>query len=201
MHIPPIRHSRKLLAAIPAVVGASQATAAVHYTDLGDGVTGFDLYFNFVEGTAASGSITTPQFYMLTKSLLYLGYSDATTSQIATNGSYDAIVFEHGDLIGDTSAFQVSAFTGPLTAPVYLGFKFEQEGDTLYGWALFNMVDEYTGRLYGFAYDDTGAAIAAGATSAVPEPASAATIAGLLGGAAALAARRKRKASVMANAA
>jgi hypothetical protein len=60
--------------------------------------------------------------------------------------------------------------------PQYIGVRFQLNGEDRYGWIGINITnpDDLTGQITGFAYDDTGAAIAAGA---VPEPAGLALLA------------------------
>jgi hypothetical protein len=82
-------------------------------------------------------------------------------------------------------------------ASTYIGFQFKPSGTMLYGWANVTLTD---GGSFGtfvineWAYDDTGASIQTGATSAVPEPATYAAGLGLLAlGAAGLRRWRKQK--------
>ena len=79
----------------------------------------------------------------------------------------------------------------------YIGFQFNPSGTVLFGWANVTLTE---GGSYGtfvineWAYDDTGASIQTGATSAVPEPATYAAGLGLLAlGAAGLRRWRQRK--------
>ena len=87
----------------------------------------------------------------------------------------------------------VGYFVANSSVPQYLGVQFTANSQTFYGWVgLSNLGDPAsstsTGTVTGYAYDDTGAAILAGAT-AVPEPAGL----GLLAvGAAGLLRRRKQ---------
>ena len=82
-------------------------------------------------------------------------------------------------------------------ASTYIGFRFNPSGTMLYGWANVTLTE---GNQFGtfvineWAYDDTGASIQTGATSAVPEPATYAAGLGLLAlGAAGLRRWRKQK--------
>ena len=79
----------------------------------------------------------------------------------------------------------------------YIGFRFKPSSTMLYGWANVTLTE---GRRYGtfvineWAYDDTGASIQTGQTSAVPEPATYALGLGALAlGAAGLRRMRQRK--------
>jgi hypothetical protein len=60
--------------------------------------------------------------------------------------------------------------------PQYIGVRFRLNGEDRYGWIGINITnaDDLTGQVTGFAFEDTGAAIAAGA---VPEPAGLALLA------------------------
>jgi hypothetical protein len=102
-----------------------------------------------------------------------------------------------GDLIGPEASFYatVGASTGTLTT--YWGFSLVSSGGTtLYGWlnGTFGGIGTFSASsfaLKGYAYDDTGASIKVGATTAVPES-SAATMALLAGSAAVWRRRRSR---------
>jgi hypothetical protein len=77
----------------------------------------------------------------------------------------------------------------------YMGFSFllnDGAGSTVYGWAEIERVSPSSANLLGWGYEDSGAAIAAGAT-AVPEPSGLALLA--LGATGVAALRRRRSAA------
>ena len=86
--------------------------------------------------------------------------------------TYDADLANQGTGLGN---FTVDNVTGN---PQYVGVKFQlaSSGPTYYGWIGVDVTNatDLTGRVSGFAYDDTGGPIAAGA---VPEPAGLALLA------------------------
>jgi PEP-CTERM motif len=91
---------------------------------------------------------------------------------------------------GPTGNFHPDDLSGN---PEYVGvrFKIGGAGTDYYGWIAvdFTNHDDVTGAVTGFAYEDTGASILAGATGAVPEPSG---LAGLALGAAAMLRRKSR---------
>jgi hypothetical protein len=75
----------------------------------------------------------------------------------------------------------------------YLGLSFLNSGTTDYGWAKISYNSSSQNlSLYSYAYDNSGAAIGAGQTCAVPEPSTLALMAMGAGSVAAFAARNKR---------
>lgn len=200
-----LNFSKKLWVAAPAAVLAGQADGAIVFTDLGEGVSNSDVngvYFDFVAQSATTEFYSGYQFLVYSKGTINNGTletgASASTSQTAVSSGSAAKSFAEGETIDDGESysqwtFDSSAWTTGGDAE-YAGFVFEDEGSTYYGWALISLSANWTVTLYSFAYENSGAAIAAGATpSPVPEPAESALAVGLLAGtAAAFAARRRR---------
>lgn len=200
---------------LAAVATATGAQAAI-ITNANLGVSGFTSGSMFEEGNqywnidnagiaeayvhniaSTSSSIIYSQSKHIHRNGNGFGVVANTSSMLALNA---------GQLIGPGNSFVsfVSMFqSGQMESVVnfvsgtttYIGFRFTPAGTTLYGWAevtLTNGGNFGAFTLHSWAYDDTGAAITAGQTSAIPEPASIATGLGALAmGAAAL--RRKRR--------
>jgi MYXO-CTERM domain-containing protein len=120
--------------------------------------------------------------------LLGLAASQSINSGRSFDNFLDSIFFS-GDL-----SYVANITSGVST---YIGFRFKPSGTMLYGWANVTLTE---GSRYGtfvineWAYDDTGASIQTGQTSAVPEPATYALGLGALAlGAAGLRRMRQRK--------
>jgi len=203
MNLPLPSHSRKIIAALPVIIGANSASAEIIYWQESSGASRiFSIDFNFVDKTIG-GSWTPGSVNLMWKGMLMVSaYGGGIAS---SEGQVSLLSF--GDLIDDQLTFDEGfAYTSSWPSssePGYAGFQFTIEDSTYYGWALFGVgaENDYDGELtlYGFAYDNTGAAITAGAISAVPEPTTTTAIAGLLAGsAAAFAVRRRRKAQLAA---
>lgn len=115
---------------------------------------------------------------------------------IGPGGNFDVI--QNNDTIAGTynGAHMTTGGNFPFFADQirYIGVRFNLGGGDLYGWIALriNSSDLLTGDVLGWAYEDTGAAIAAGATTGapVPEPSSLTLLAA---GAAGLAALRRRR--------
>lgn len=187
----------KLLAAVPVLLAANQAKATIIYTDLGSGLTDTQIFFNFQTGTASAAYFSDYQFQFLTFKSMLMTNSGIDGIAIAAPGTI--ATFNEGDPIDGSLTFDTYSYQGFNDgSPSYLGFKFTSGEDTYYGWAKYTQNGYTDGTLYGFAYDNTGAPIAVGAT-AVPEPGASAALAGLAAGSvAALAIRRRRKAAAAA---
>jgi|GEM_PF-6317607 hypothetical protein len=204
MNLPLPSHSRKIIAALPVIIGANSASAEIVYWQESSGVSrDFSMEFNFFDKTIG-GEWAPGSFSLMWKHGLFI--QGGTSTGIATSAGQLSLL-SFGDLIDDQLTFDEGfAYTSSWPSssePGYAGFQFTIEDSTYYGWALFGVDAEnvYDGELtlYGFAYDNTGAAITAGAISAVPEPTTTTAIAGLLAGsAAAFAVRRRRKAQLAA---
>lgn len=200
----------KLLAAVPAIVGATQAHAVIVYTDFGpSGVSAVPdtssttLTFN-LDGSYDPTGATTYDFSLFVKATapsdLQIQLTAPNTAIAQLGGSY---LFGTGETIGPDSedglTFSSSnATVSPaLNTPYYIGL----EDDGIYGWAEVMLGSGTNITLFGVAYDDSGASIVTGDTgaSAIPEPGTSAALAGLAAGAvAAFVARRKRKAKASA---
>jgi len=115
--------------------------------------------------------------------------ANASISNGAGFSSYANSLFYNASL-----SYVASISSGVST---YIGFQFNPSGTVLFGWAnvtLTNGDGFGTFVINEWAYDDTGASIQTGATSAVPEPATYAAGLGLLAlGAAGLRRWRQRK--------
>ncbi|MBC2595693.1 PEP-CTERM sorting domain-containing protein [Ruficoccus amylovorans] len=212
----PLPRSTKLLATLPALVGVGQLHGEIIYTGTGPGGYFSDggIWFNFInqDFTDSPSSEYDWSFAIYEKGFPYT-YGNITEgtyeAAVTENAPYDldTIQFAEGALIDDTSDYDgnlsdLGANWDTVTGtPGYAGYRFESGGETYYGWAYFSVEQvsdfDYTLTLYGFAYDDTGAAIKAGDGTPVPEPGETAALLGLAaaGSAAAFAARRRRKAA------
>ncbi len=118
-------------------------------------------------------------------------YAFDTFDSYATKFAPDAFIWFLSSFSTHQGRFSDGTFDEEWTAAAprgYLGFSFELENDsvggalagtTVYGWMDLERVTVSSGTLHGWAYDDRGVAIAAGA---VPEPSSLALLAlGALG--------------------
>jgi hypothetical protein len=218
-----LTRSQKLLLAAPVLAGAviPAAQGAIIYTSLGSsGITvsgSNELYIDWQGQT--TGASTFPGWDI---GLSINNVSGDYYSQVSANissvdlGAYyrttvglrfpinDPIVREPA-LYGSTfynipktyltiSSASGNYFWSPSATHYYLGVQLTPSSD--YGWVEIALTAFNSMTVYGFAYDNTGAAINAGA---VPEPADAGLLAGVLAGsAAAYAARRKRLAAKQA---
>lgn len=202
----PMKSKPKNLAiATATAAGAAPAVAAINFTSLDSALTADyspsqAVYFSLKDGTASNANFT-PSNDQFT--LFHLS-NNSTKPQISTSsgggilvqGSYAANL-SLGDTISSSGAFSSARYinnSGSNDANWgadtrgYLGLKFDNNGTDNYGWADVEYTSSQTLVLYGFAYEDSGAAIAAGA---VPEPSSAALLAALAAGSAAMLRRRR----------
>ena len=198
-------------AAVTAGVVASQADAALVYHSLNQVIpaNGDGIYFNLV--TQAQGSCPVAGWDMNpygTTSLVFYGSADPT-AQFVNIGGYTGEVsaIAQGFFISSalptnstvgTARFNTTkggsvytdGYTGDwsLDATNIIGFKFtgQSAGQTLYGWARFQLgASEAVRTFVDYAYDDAGGGVYAGVV--VPAPGALALI-GLAG----FAARRRR---------
>jgi len=200
----------KLLVALSAAAGASQAGAAIVYTDFGpSGLSNSFISFNISgsydivssgEGDREPYAFTIQSkggIYLLSRSNGYVAQSGSTLTLFGTDqliGPTDESGLDFTDHANLT--YQTSGNT-----PGYLGLRFDlYDGTQYYGWA--KVADNSPDvTLFGVAYDNAGGSILTGDTGApaIPEPVNTAFLVSLAAGAvAALAARRKRKAKALA---
>jgi hypothetical protein len=192
----------KLIIALPAVLGATQAGAAIVYTpvDASAGTITFELDGRYRTNhndyhftlQAKSGISVSPANF------------DGASGYLALSGATS--FFDAGQNIGPASGLtfsdEVRLVSVPPDTSGYLGFRYDFNGTTTYGWAEAKVTDG-GGQiaLLGIAYEDSGASIVTGDTGSppIPEPGNTAAFAGLVAGAAAaLVARRNRKAKAAA---
>ncbi len=103
------------------------------------------------------------------------------------------------DVISDGDTFS-DTFADVPSGQHYYGFSLT-DGSTVYGWMSVTNVPGFgtgTGTVNEWAYDTTGASIAVGQITAIPEPATTAAVAALLAGSAAVWKRRRQKLSATA---
>lgn len=93
-----------------------------------------------------------------------------------------------------SSANDSQIFVGSSTGNLF-GVKFDAGSGTNYGWIRIDVNGDGSFTLTDFAYEQSGAGILAGATTAVPEPASTAAVCGLLAVSALLWHRRTKSAA------
>ena len=157
-----------------------------------DGSGGNEFSFVFNSGTTSS-----PAYMILAP--------NGGANGIATNGGGKLLALSNGpgQMVGTNLNFKFNSVSSLLYSYAknsislyfksatgfvfgntsYVGFQFNPSGSlTLYGWAevTFTTANQGSITVHRWAYDDSGAAIQVGATSAVPEPAAAATGLGLL---------------------
>ena len=198
-------------ASIAALFTASAANATIIYFNTpitSDNTTKGDVYWN-IDGVGGDEAIlrnlstSSSSFYKaLSQSSVPFGVVDSigsnkllglAASQSINGGrsfdnSFDSILYSG-------SLANVANITSGVST--YIGFRFNPSGTELFGWANVTLTN---GNGFGtfvineWAYDDTGASIQTGQTSAVPEPATYAAGLGLLAlGAAGLRRWRKQK--------
>jgi hypothetical protein len=187
--LPSKLHLALFAGAVAAFVAATPAEAVVIYTDLTaapisipnniDGV-----YLNVVTGVTGTSAATVSGWdinpYQNSAGLTF--YGAATPSGVMATGTAGtgavATALSFGALIsaaGQYNQFQTqgTAFQGGGTN--FLGFRFLNEGTstTNYGWLLISSTagDGFPASILGYAYENSGASITAGAgIPAVPEP-------------------------------
>ncbi len=182
--------------------------------------SGDSIYFDPVAGTYSTTTAGTAPFTLTSSTTIVTGKSGqpigtstnsnanaATNFGIAQTSGY-ALKLSAGTMIGSNLAYSTSTIFGrpsgvgtdhfyPGTR-AFIGLMLTVNGQTDYGWAdvQFNgfpnspVSSNNAGTVYGFAYENSGVAIAAGAGEVVPEPS---TVALLVAGAAGAAAWRRRR--------
>lgn len=204
--------SRGLAALTPAVLALSSAQADVVLTntDTGSGplstIAFGGLYWDFVNQTYSDSTITgSYAFTTYAKGSNFISFYaspyNVGNKFVSTVNGDEPRIYAVGDTVSALDTFDVGANYGGgvLDVPFYVGFSFEIENNTHYGWALFEFVESggnHLQVLHEFAYEsEAGKAITVGA---IPEPGEVAAVAGLVAGSvAALAARRRRKAAAV----
>ena len=166
------------------------------------------LYVNFVTGTTSGSVVSGWDFdpYTTGGNLTFFTSSAAgNTNQVVGSGStvsaLTAGTFISGASVYATAGIVSTAGTAFRTTQntAYVGIRFRNEatGALNFGWALLSTTGP-TGNpatLISYAYDNTGAGIFAGQTSAVPEPSTYALFGVVAMGALGMRAWRSRKAA------
>ena len=204
------------------VAAAPKAEAAIVYSGaLNDTVaaTTTGSYFNltsFAFGTSYTavngGSTTAPALNLwgTSTTYAYLYPSATTVNRFVANASGATLELSAGTVIGASSTYGTSR-SGPTGGIIanggwaanttgYFGIKFlnPTTGLTDYGWVYASVSGTPSTTqtvILGAAYDNTGASIAAGQTSAVPEPGTVGALAFGAVGTGALAWRRRKQAA------
>lgn len=209
-----------------ALAAASSAQAQIVYTNPAD-VTifagGAIVYFDLGK-LGAGGSASTTNFGT-SNFKLWFGYSnssDTPSIRLTGGGGYTPVALTDNDQFarrfaaneGIGAAVFVAHYGNgpaineygannanwPAGTSGYIGMRLPASsgpGHVDYGWARVSYNSDKSLTLYDFAYESSGAAIAAGDVgSAIPEPSTYAALAGLLAGSAALYRRRQLKSAV-----
>ncbi len=185
---------------------ATTSQAAIVYVDPPDIAVPADfngVYLNVVTGATSSDSSLLPTYDLN----LYSGSTGLTFYQATFGNGYildpannAAAALAPGTSIGSNYTYYFGALQGTnfkVTGTELLGFRFinETTGVRDYGWAEISTTSGtgFPAAITRYAYDDSGAAIAAGA---VPEPGSLTALVTLGLGAVSLCARRLRRQAV-----
>lgn len=201
--------------ATAAGVAAAPASAAIIFTELEVPLTAESttdsIFFSLSEQWAASsnqtlgGEVFRLYFYDNGQQKPAL-FTQNTSGEVALIDGY-AERFSAGSPISGDQTFtneltyiNISGNNDANWAPGtrgFLGLKFDNNGTPNFGWADLEYGSDSNLTLYGFAYDNSGAAIPAGV---IPEPRATVFLAALAAGSVALLARRRRAARTNAGA-
>ena len=198
-------------ASIAALFTASAANATIIYFNTpitSDNTTNGDVSWN-IDGVGGDEAILRNSSYSYSGSTYFYKNLSATGNSFGVGNAASALLgfaanesISNGRGFNDVFSLFYNASLDSVAnitsgASTYIGFQFKPSGTMLYGWANVTLTD---GGSFGtfvineWAYDDTGASIQTGQTSAVPEPATYAAGLGLLAlGAAGLRRWRKQK--------
>lgn len=219
-----MKNHSKTLAIATAAGAATSASAAIIHLDLSESpvsATGAGIFFSLSDqwvsnlnlsesfgGEFFGGEFFGLYFYdtLRAKPVFHNGYGSSSSS-VATDGGLLAKNFAAGSLISGSETF-LNQFlyinsggnndaNWAAGTRGFLGLRFNNSGTPNFGWADLEYSSDNSLILYGFAYDDSGAPIEAGA---IPEPGAAALLAALAAGSVALLNRRRRAASADAGA-
>jgi hypothetical protein len=184
---------------------AAPASAMIIHTPLAQPISGYFIYFSLSEQWAATNTTQSLGGDRFTLSTYYgdpIPYIDGFNSGMVARDAYYVKNFSAGDPISSSetfySTFSLINYLGNNNANwapgtrSFVGLKFDNNGTDNFGWADIEYATDLTEHwviLYGFAYDDSGASIAAGA---IPEPNATGLLAALAAGSAAMLGRRRR---------
>ena len=196
--------TKNFVMATAAGAAAAPASGAINYVDLGAGVSaiaGDVIHFSLSEEWAANDTAPSQggerfvlDFYFDESGKPNIeGYN---SGEVASADGY-AKKFSESCSISSSESFLTSSLINndggndanwPAGTRGFIGLKFDNAGTDNFGWADVEYASDESLNLYGFAYDDSGAAIDAGA---IPEPRAAALLAALAAGSAAMMSRRR----------
>lgn len=187
----------------------ASASAEIIHTHLAEPISianivdGETMYFSLFEQWAANDSGPTQggdlfQLGMLSSSIIV--FDGINNGEIAFGSGSYAKYFSTGSPVSSSESFGTSHplnvqglndANWPRGTRGFVGLKFDNNGTDNFGWADLEYTPDRSTILYGFAYDNSGAAIEAGA---IPEPKTAALLTALAAGSVILLKRRRRAA-------
>ncbi|MEM1223918.1 MAG: hypothetical protein AAGH40_14290 [Verrucomicrobiota bacterium] len=210
-------HKKLSHTTLGALAVAPVASGAINFTNAGftiGGVPGanqFDWDIDGVGGaetTIQANIFTSTNFINLRDGSAGFGWvvdagnnllALSSGASIGPGASFEQNIFSLASASSNLNGYLARAAGFTSGTPAFVGFRFDSEGTTVYGWAELTLTEIDTPpnsnipvefAISRFAYDDTGISITAGA---IPEPAAAATGLGLLAlGAAGLRRMRRR---------
>ena len=164
------------------------------------------LYINFVTGANANGSVAGWDLNPYGSGSTLTFFTSATAGHVNNVVGVGTLIsaLTAGTLIGSGSTYATTGVTSTTGTAfqttqntAYVGVSFQNEANAnlvTYGWALLSTsaTAGFPATLIGYAYEDTGADILAGA---IPEPSTAALLGVMAAGALGIRAWRKRKAA------